>query len=1032
MKIIGASTLAVAALFSATAIAAPKPTTGHRVAAQQKENTRPALNAATQKAARTVTVIVRLKQDSVKALSNTRRGTFAAKKAALIEQQDSLVARLHNAGVKSKVVARTSVVMNAIFLEVSPSMLAKIEADPSVERVTKVRDYELDLSETVPYIGATVLQASGVTGAGVRVAVLDSGIDYKHANLGGSGDPAEYEADDPTVIEAGSFPTARVVGGYDFVGQVWPNGDLAPDADPIDHGGHGTHVADIIGGINGVAPGASLYALQVCSAVASSCSGVALIQAMDWAVDPNGDGDPSDHVDLINMSLGSNYGQPFDDDLVFAVENATLLGVLTVASAGNGSDHPYVTGTPAAARSALSVAQTTVPSELLNLMEVLQPAARAGDYIAVHQPWSAEQTSVIEGAVLYGNGAGSNLNGCAPFNPADISGRIVMVDRGTCNFSAKIQNIEAGGGILGIIGLIAPGEPFAGSFGTGNLPTIPGYMISQADANILRAGNAVIRFDPANVLSLAGSMASTSSRGPRNGDNMLKPEIGAPGASVSAVAGSGSEVAAFGGTSGAAPMITGSAALLLEARRSVLPPGVGRVLGLKALLMNSAETDIRRDYTGVLAEVSRIGSGEVRVDRSASAPALVVSANDEAPALSFGFIDVGRAAVVVTKRIKVKNLSNRAITYRISSQFRFAADAASGAVEVRGPQTISVGAGAWAEADVTLKIRGDLLPDNFMSSGDGGDNPANLTANEFDGYLTLNDGVHPIHLPWHVIPRKAANILPGAGQLNFARWATQHVSLNNRGPGTAQNELFSLIGLSANLPAGPAGGQSPTPDLRAIGVNTLPVPAGYCSDSDSFVYSFAVNTHERQTHLLPVIHSVLLDTDRDGSADYEIDNLDLGYATTGTLNGIEVTFVYDLVNGGSTGWFYTEHATNTANTVLRVCAEQIGLTGADLGTRQIDASVTAFDFYFGGPGDTIDGLTLTPGGERFTGTVDATIAPNVVGSASITDNGARAGNSAELGALIFTNSDFGAGARGGATQQTEAIILPLRGVSLPF
>jgi subtilisin family serine protease len=1031
LKILGASTLAVAAFFSAVAIAGPKPTVGSRIASKPIKVVATPLNAATHKAARTETVIVRLKGESTKVLGTAQR-SFAAKKRSMIEQQDSLVQRLHRAGVKSKVVARTNVLMNAIFLEVAPSAITKIAADPSVERVTKVRDYELDLSETVPYIGATVLQASGFNGAGVRVAVIDSGIDYKHANLGGSGDPAEYEADDPTVVEAGSFPTAKVVGGYDFVGQVWPNGDLAPDPDPIDHGGHGTHVSDIIGGLNGVAPGASLYALQVCSAVASSCSGVALIQAMDWAADPNGDGDPSDHVDVINMSLGSNYGQPFDDDLVFAVENATALGILTVASAGNGSDHPYVTGTPAAARSALSVAQTAVPSEQLNLMEVLQPAASAGDYIAVHQAWSAEQTSVIEGPVTYGNGSGGNLDGCAAFAAGEIEGEIVLVDRGTCNFSQKIQNIEAGGGILGIIGLIAPGEPFSGAFGGGPLPTIPGYMITQAAANILRAGNAVVRFDPANVLSLAGSVVSTSSRGPRNGDNMLKPEIGAPGASVSAVAGSGTETAAFGGTSGAAPMVSGSAALLLQARRSVLPPGVGRVLALKALLMNNAELDIRRDYTGALAEISRIGSGEVRVDRAASAPALVVSANDEAPALSFGHIDVNRAAVVVTKRIKIKNLSNRAITYRVSSHFRFADDAATGAVEVRGPQTISVGAGAWAQADVTLKVYGNNLPNNFMSSGDGGDNPANLTANEFDGHLLFDDGVHPIHLPWHVIPRKAADVHATPGQLNFARFSTQHVTLNNRGPGTAQNELFSLIGLSANLPAGPIGGQSPTPDLRAIGVNTAAVPAGYCSDAESFVWSFAVNTHERQTHLLPVIHSVLLDIDRDGNADYEVDNLDLGYATTGTLNGIEVTFAQDLATGNSLGWFYTEHATNTGNTILRVCAEQIGLTGADLGTRQVDASVTAFDFYFGGPGDVIDGLTLTPGGERYTGTVDTTIGALSIGSMTVTDNGGVAGNSAELGSLLITNSDFGAGLRGGATQRTEATIVPLRGVTLPF
>ena len=100
---------------------------------------------------------------------------------------------------------------------------------------------------------------------------------------------------------------------------------------------------------------------------------------MEFAVDPNGDGKVKDRVNLINMSLGSDYGQPFDDDLSAAVEHATHLGILTVAAAGNGSDKPYVAGTPAGTDSALSVAQTAVPSAFLQLMQILAPPAIAGN-----------------------------------------------------------------------------------------------------------------------------------------------------------------------------------------------------------------------------------------------------------------------------------------------------------------------------------------------------------------------------------------------------------------------------------------------------------------------------------------------------------------------------------------------------------------------------------------------------------------------------------------------------------------------------
>ena len=136
--------------------------------------------------------------------------------------------------------------------------------------------------------------------------------------------------DDPgTTADDGLFPSAKVIGGYDFVGESWPNtARCSPDPDPIGapdattFGGHGTHVADIIGGKRGVAPGAKFYAVKACSAPATSCSGIALLPGMDFALDPNGDGRISDHVDIINMSLGSPYGQPFDDDLSAAVDNA--------------------------------------------------------------------------------------------------------------------------------------------------------------------------------------------------------------------------------------------------------------------------------------------------------------------------------------------------------------------------------------------------------------------------------------------------------------------------------------------------------------------------------------------------------------------------------------------------------------------------------------------------------------------------------------------------------------------------------------
>ena len=117
--------------------------------------------------------------------------------------------------------------------------------------------------------------------------------------------------------------------------------------------------------------------------------------------------------------------------------------------------------------------------------------------------------------------------------------------------------------------------------------------------------------------------------------------------------------------------------------------------------------------------------------------------------------------------------------------------------------------------------------------------------------------------------------------------------------------------------------------------------------------------------------------------------------------------------------------------MLRVCAEQVGLTLADFGTREIDANVLATDFYFGGPGDQILGLTLVPGGERFQMELDTTIPPRSLGELVVHDRGATSTSSPDLGALLITNSDFGPGARGGTIWETEALIFTLPGVAVP-
>jgi hypothetical protein len=252
----------------------------------------------------------------------------------------------------------------------------------------------------------------------------------------------------------------------------------------------------------------------------------------------------------------------------------------------------------------------------------------------------------------------------------------------------------------------------------------------------------------------------------------------------------------------------------------------------------------------------------------------------------------------------------------------------------------------------------------------------------------------------------------------------EFIALDNHGVGTAQNDAYALIGLSPDIPEGGPGEQSPTPDLAAVGVNTFLVPADFCTSE--FIWAFAINTHERQRHLVqPVSHQVWLDTNQDGTSDFVVLNRDSTFDDV--TDGRQLSWAFDLTTGDATAFFFAEHSTNTGNTVLLICGEQIGLTATDILSTRVDAFVIAEDFYYGGPGDIIEDITITPLGEQFFGQ-----APDIPGNASdflqVFDFGPFPGNSPELGLLLFTNGDRGAGARGGATRDTEALVFRVPGL----
>jgi subtilisin family serine protease len=200
-------------------------------------------------------------------------------------------------------------------------MLPMLQSLPYVKALHFDREVHASIDPGVTLIGAgNVWTTFGTQGEGVRVGIIDTGIDYLHPALGG-----------------GFGPGFKVTGGYDLVNN---------DNDPMDDNGHGTHVAGIVAAdmdtVKGVAPKATLYAYKALDASGTGLESV-IIAAIERTVDPDQNGDDSDRLDIVNMSLGSNGGTPADPTSI-AVNNAIRLGVVFCVAAGNSGARTPVEG----------------------------------------------------------------------------------------------------------------------------------------------------------------------------------------------------------------------------------------------------------------------------------------------------------------------------------------------------------------------------------------------------------------------------------------------------------------------------------------------------------------------------------------------------------------------------------------------------------------------------------------------------------------------------------------------------------------
>ena len=232
-------------------------------------------------------------------------------------------------------ITRNLPIINGISAEIDDSTLQELIKNPSVKKITidgtahVLLDTSLDQIKAKDVWGIVDPVGNSLTGIGEKIAIIDTGVDYTHADLGGC-----------------LGGTCKVTSGYDFVNS---------DSDPIDDNGHGTHVAAIAAGkgfLNGVAPDAKIVAIKVLDKDGYG-SFSTIIAGIQFAVDPNNDGVADDRVDVINISLGGG-GYP-DDDISQAVDQASGAGVTVVVAAGNSGPDKNTIDSPGMARSAITV-----------------------------------------------------------------------------------------------------------------------------------------------------------------------------------------------------------------------------------------------------------------------------------------------------------------------------------------------------------------------------------------------------------------------------------------------------------------------------------------------------------------------------------------------------------------------------------------------------------------------------------------------------------------------------------------------------
>jgi minor extracellular serine protease Vpr len=647
--------------------------------------------------------------------------------ATLKAEKNTFRASAARAGLQLQERYAYDTLFNGLSVRVHPGQLGALQRLPGVKALYPVETYRLpeteedlvpDLATALAMTGADIAQSQlGLDGTGIRVAIMDTGIDIDHPDLGGYGIPGAHNT---------PFPNSKIVAGYDFVGDDYSGSSgpaPQPGGRPDDCNGHGTHVAGIVaadGLVRGVAPKARLGAYRVFGCAGSTTADI-MIAAMERA--------HADGMHVLNMSIGAAFQAWPQYPSAQAATRLVNQGVVVVASIGNsGTSGLYAAGAPGVGHKVIGVANFQNTHSFLPAF-TLSPDDRLVGYNAATGAPAASSGTLP----LARTGTTSSADdACSPLPPNSLQGKVALIRRGTCSFHIKALNAQDAGAAGVILYNNAAGALSPTVAGSPAI-TIPVGGISQADGHLidsrLAAGPVALTWQLGGSFPLAdGGLLSSSSSHGMTYELVLKPDLGGPGGSIySTYPLEARPYASLSGTSMSAPHVAGAAALVLQARPHT------PAQAMAAILQNSAQPKpwSGNPSLGLLDLVHRQGAGMVQVDKSVLATTRV-----EPGKLSLGESEQGPAAHTLT----VRNEASHPVTYVPS----FVNAVSTGANSYAITFSTSNASVAFDSAALTVPAGGSARLTATVTA------PTGPVGGQYGGYilLTPEDGGQVVRVPF--------------------------------------------------------------------------------------------------------------------------------------------------------------------------------------------------------------------------------------------------------------------------------------------